>query len=517
MNGLIHTSENDDDDEHQTMYSVSGSGQEKPHSEINGLDAFRDAREIIRLVQCTICSLPLRNPIALPCGNITCRPCLPNTYTRRGISFPNTPERREGFRCLFEDCGKEHSVADCGVDFTLAKVLEVVELHMGGSLESGIPDLQGCFGRLNTTYSRAKTGQLRYDEDLTYAEDESDGTDEAILRIVRDQVCSEMECQVCYGLLFDPLTTHCGHTFCRKCLQRVLDHSQLCPSCRQRLQLPGILPAQSSNKRLTEILVGICPDALAQRAATVALEDMAGSVDDELTTPIFVCASSFPDMPTPLFIFEPRYRLMIRRAWEDDRRFGMVLPNRTGEPQGELGPTPFMQYGTILYIENIHVYPDGRSHIWTVGVSKFKIKKWGYRDDYIVAKTERTDDIPIAEEEIIEAVETVHVPPPSDPLRPPWARLPTLELLRICHEFVNHMQTISAPWMQESNLATFGPQPDDPAIFPYWLASVLPIADQEKYRLIKSRRVRERLIITVSWIKRIESQRWFSTPNCTML
>jgi Lon protease-like protein len=162
----------------------------------------------------------------------------------------------------------------------------------------------------------------------------------------------------------------------------------------------------------------------------------------------------------------------------------------------------------MLYIENIHVYPDGRSHIWTVGVSKFKITRWGYRDDYVVAKTERTDDIPIAEEEILEAAETVRVPPPSDPLRPPWTRLPTLELMRICHEFVDHMQAISAPSMHENNLATFGPQPNDPAIFPYWLASVLPIADQEKYRLIKSRRVRERLIITVSWIKRIESHRW---------
>jgi len=78
------------------------------------------------------------------------------------------------------------------------------------------------------------------------------------------------------------------------------------------------------------------------------------------------------------------------------------------------------------------------------------------------------------------------------------------------------MQALSAPWMHESNLTPFGPQPDHPATFPYWLASVLPLADQEKYKLIKSTRVRDRLIIVATWMKRIENQQWFSS-NCMVL
>ena len=39
---------------------------------------------------------------------------------------------------------------------------------------------------------------------------------------------------------------------------------------------------------------------------------------------VFVCTMSFPNIPCPLHVFEPRYRLMIRRAMEaGTREFGM--------------------------------------------------------------------------------------------------------------------------------------------------------------------------------------------------
>ncbi|PKU36711.1 hypothetical protein llap_12987 [Limosa lapponica baueri] len=42
--------------------------------------------------------------------------------------------------------------------------------------------------------------------------------------------------------------------------------------------------------------------------------------------PIFVCTMSFPGIPCPLHVFEPRYRLMIRRCQETGtRRFGMCI------------------------------------------------------------------------------------------------------------------------------------------------------------------------------------------------
>jgi hypothetical protein len=46
------------------------------------------------------------------------------------------------------------------------------------------------------------------------------------------EVLDTMECTVCTELLLDPVTTSCGHTFCRGCLRQSLDHNTKCPMCR---------------------------------------------------------------------------------------------------------------------------------------------------------------------------------------------------------------------------------------------------------------------------------------------
>ena len=479
----------------QPASETSGSRQQYRHQ--NELDPFRDAREIVRLVQCNTCSLPLRHPMALPCGNIACRDCLPEAYVRRGLSYPDVRERKLGFMCpAGRGCGEEHALADCGADVTLAKVVEHFEIVLGSD------SAEKRFGRLRETFASAKNGRLPYEEEVGFDEEEGDSTDQQLLAAIKGAACSELECQVCYALLVDPVTTQCGHTFCRQCLQKVLDHSQHCPSCRTRLQLPSHIPAKSSNKRLAEILAVLCLDEPANRDAT-ATATIDTHAESDLSTSIFVCASSFPAMPTPLFIFEPRYRLMIRRAWEGDKKFGMVLPNLIGGVVGEAGQNPFMEYGTMLQIESMQVYPDGRSHIWTVGVSKFRIKKWGYRDDYIVANTERVGDLPLAEEEAFEQ-SCLGMFPEHFRSRPPTPGQTTMEAFQTCADFCDRMIELNAPWASPNTLLTFGPRPDHPALLPYWIASVLPIVDHEKYRLICSRSVRERLFVAVQWINNIK-------------
>src|SRR5437762_5538322 len=71
-----------------------------------GLDAHRDARAIVRLVQCSLCSYPLKNPMTLPCGNSLCRNCLPQLYIRENISYPDRLGRQHGFACHFPTVGR---------------------------------------------------------------------------------------------------------------------------------------------------------------------------------------------------------------------------------------------------------------------------------------------------------------------------------------------------------------------------------------------------------------------------
>lgn len=51
--------------------------------------------------------------------------------------------------------------------------------------------------------------------------------------VMRDK--EDLECKICFCVLYQPVTTVCGHTFCRECLQRTLDHRPECPCCRRTL------------------------------------------------------------------------------------------------------------------------------------------------------------------------------------------------------------------------------------------------------------------------------------------
>eukprot|EP01097_Dermamoeba_algensis_P008490 TRINITY_DN5688_c0_g1_i1.p1 TRINITY_DN5688_c0_g1~~TRINITY_DN5688_c0_g1_i1.p1 ORF type:complete len:926 (+),score=251.98 TRINITY_DN5688_c0_g1_i1:77-2779(+) len=42
----------------------------------------------------------------------------------------------------------------------------------------------------------------------------------------------DLECPLCQSLFYNPVTTSCGHTFCRDCLIKAIDHNNKCPICR---------------------------------------------------------------------------------------------------------------------------------------------------------------------------------------------------------------------------------------------------------------------------------------------
>ena len=377
-------------------------------------------------------------------------------------------------------------------------------------------------GRLVSTFTMAEIGELDYNSELDYQpmQPSGDGYEEldfALFERLRDITQKEMDCLVCYNLMLDPTTTSCGHTFCRRCLGRVLDHRSMCPFCRRELHVPVSLQNESSNVILNSLLNGLCPDLVTARTAALKTEEQLG--DDTLNVPLFICTLSLPEMPTFLHVFEPRYRLMMRRAIEGNRQFGMVMYNRTHAPQGQLGATQFLEYGTLLEIVNYELLRDGRSFIESRGVGRFKVKAHGLLDGYIVGRIERVEDVSLAQEGVQEQRETTMArdmaevflrerPEAPLPANVAIESLSTQQLLDACTAFVREMREASAPWLRARIIQVYGEPPEDPAIFPYWFASVIPIVEDEKYVLLQTTRVRERLKIVYSWIGRIRGQRW---------
>ncbi|KAL0930796.1 LON peptidase N-terminal domain and RING finger protein 1 [Colletotrichum truncatum] len=543
-----------------TSNPVQEAEDEKDHGTIERPLLADQVRDVIRLIQCRKCSRPLREPVTLPCGRSLCRECLPETHARENISYPATPGRLQGFECPYKECGRNHAVGDCAVDVILTKAVNnfkaeiekakvmntgaeisthvVIRFPDAVKSDTGVDDettsrvVKG--GPLAAVYALAETGELDYNSNVTFAEvsslgDEAAALDTRVFSKVKESVRTEMDCQVCYALFYDPLTTVCGHTFCRSCLHRVLDHSSYCPICRRGLSVSPLLYREScpSNEHLKTIIHTFWADAVLTRGDALAAEAL--NRHREFDIPIFVCTLSFPMMPTFLHVFEPRYRLMIRRALEGDRTFGMVLPQRPRTASD----THFMEHGTLLRIVNAEYFADGRSLIETTGISRFKITRHGILDGYLVGKIERIDDISIAEEEELEATETqqaleryesaaTHQSEESTATRPTMTTLedlssmPTSELLAFGVSFVERMRQQSVPWLAQRMLAIYGECPNDPALFPWWFASILPAKEYEKYKLLGTTSVRERLKICCGWVLEWESSRW-SLSDCRIL
>lgn len=80
----------------------------------------------------------------------------------------------------------------------------------------------------------------------------------------------------------------------------------------------------------------------------------------------------FPGAPMPLHIFEARYRRMVARCLEFDKRFGLL--HHDSDEDG-----PFLnekgQVGTVALIEEFQPLPDGRSLILVRGENRFEISK----------------------------------------------------------------------------------------------------------------------------------------------
>ncbi|OCT96867.1 LON peptidase N-terminal domain and RING finger protein 1 [Xenopus laevis] len=200
----------------------------------------------------------------------------------------------------------------------------------------------------------------------------------------------DFECSLCMRLFYEPVTTPCGHTFCKKCLERCLDHSPHCPLCKE--SLTEFLAKRSYNvTHLLEYLIKMyLPEELSERKR-IHEEETAEFSNLTKNVPIFVCTMAYPTVPCPLHVFEPRYRLMIRRCMETGtKQFGMCI----SEPENS-----FADYGCMLQIRNVHFLPDGRSVVDTVGGKRFRVLNRGMRDGYSTADIEYLSDIAVGQEE----------------------------------------------------------------------------------------------------------------------
>ncbi|XP_010011981.1 PREDICTED: LON peptidase N-terminal domain and RING finger protein 1-like [Nestor notabilis] len=281
---------------------------------------------------------------------------------------------------------------------------------------------------------------------------------------------SDMECSLCIRMFFEPVTTPCGHTFCKECLERCLDHRPNCPLCKQSLR--EYLKAGNYNPTvlLQDIILATFPSELAERRDLHQAE-MAELSNLTKNIPIFVCTMSFPGIACPLHVFEPRYRLMIRRCQETGtRRFGMCIY--------EHGKS-FADYGCMLEIRQIELLADGRSLVDTIGRRRFRVLSRGHRDGYNTADIEYLEDRKVAGEELQE-LQCLHE-----------------STYRLAQQFCEHQDLASRHILMQH-----GPLPEkeediqasaDGPTWCWWLISILPLDPSYQLNLFSTTSLRARL------------------------
>ncbi|MBN3285290.1 LONF3 protein, partial [Polyodon spathula] len=282
----------------------------------------------------------------------------------------------------------------------------------------------------------------------------------------------DLECSLCMRLFYEPVTTPCGHTFCLKCLERCLDHNSQCPLCKERLS--EYLAQRKYSK--TPLLEGLIDNYLLEELVErrkVHEEEIAELSNLNKNVPIFVCTMAFPTVPCPLHIFEPCYRLMIRRCMETGtKQFGMCI---TDSIKG------FADYGCILEIRNVEFFADGRSVVDTIGKRRFRVVEQRQRDGYNTADIEYLEDKKVEGEGYA-------------------------ELLSLHDAVYNQSFTwfnSLKPEQKERITGHFGPMPDkepEPQVSPngpswcWWLLAVLPLEGRAQLPFLAMTSLRERLV-----------------------
>ncbi len=73
----------------------------------------------------------------------------------------------------------------------------------------------------------------------------------------------ELQCLICQDLFTDPVSTPCGHNFCKSCLNQCWDSSQTykCPSCKETFsEKPDLKINTALRQNKSEIFCDICDD-----------------------------------------------------------------------------------------------------------------------------------------------------------------------------------------------------------------------------------------------------------------
>ncbi|TYI72739.1 hypothetical protein E1A91_D07G080800v1 [Gossypium mustelinum] len=266
----------------------------------------------------------------------------------------------------------------------------------------------------------------------------------------------DFDCTLCLKLLYEPITTPCGHSFCRSCLFQTMD------------RMLFISPRTCAiSVTLNNIIQRIFPQEYAERRSE---QDSLINFGNDLI-PLFVMDVVIPCQKFPLHIFEPRYRLMVRRIMEGNHRMGMVIRDPATDAIAD--------FACEVEITECEPLPDGRFVLEIESRRRFRILRSWDQDGYRMAEVEWVQDIP------------------------PRDATDREDLQELTNNAAAHarswLSTVKASTRDRRkleaiyNVEAMMPNPQDPERFSFWLATLSNRRPSERLELLRIRDTAERI------------------------
>ena len=134
---------------------------------------------------------------------------------------------------------------------------------------------------------------------------------------------------------------------------RALEHkANCCPTCFT------VLHTSAQNHPISTHLQAVLSEHFAEKTAERACEvEEVTTPTQSASLPLFITDYVLPGQAVALNVFEPRYRLMVRRCLDGDRQFGMLgAPDPNALREGR-------SIGSEVEIKDSRQLHDGRFHI----------------------------------------------------------------------------------------------------------------------------------------------------------
>jgi Lon protease-like protein len=240
-----------------------------------------------------------------------------------------------------------------------------------------------------------------------------------------------------------------------------------------------------------------------QAALTLASPIQGQIASSEFTIPFFVLGGSFlfPGQPLHLHIFEPRYRLMMRRCMAGSRMFGLLgyLPSGVQDPN-------IQEVGTIALISSQQLLADGRSLIESRGTTRFQILgPIEEIDGYLAGRVRVIDDFA---EEVTN--EQGGLSQHAETAESNEAALDDVaKLASDVHSVLQHVFSSLPSSVLDEVESQYGrlPEATRSKELSYFAASIVPASDSEKMHMLSTTSTKERLQAVQALVHRLVAER----------